>query len=334
MSDTPPRESAALLSVQGLSVQYQTGSGPPVRALDDVSFELAAGEIVGLVGESGCGKSTLALALLGLLPPRAHVDGGRVVLRGQNLLALRERQLESIRGQEISLIFQEPALSLNPCLRVGHQVGDLLRVHRGWIRSRCREEVLSLLETMGFEDSAGIFDAYPHQLSGGQQQRVVIAQALVCRPALVIGDEPTASLDSTTQAEIVGLLDRLRRRFGVGLLLISHNPALLWSIADRLLVMYAGRTVEIGSRGQVYADPLHPYTRELLRCAPQEQEASEAIPPRLPAIPGSPPDLSDLPAGCPFEPRCPDRMAVYATVRPQPVTPEPWRGVSCFKYGG
>ena len=248
---------------------------PRSTVVEDASLDLAAGEVLGVLGESGSGKTTLALALLGLLPPGGRVIRGEVVLRGRDLLRMREQELAAIRGDEMSMVFQEPGISLSPCLRAGEQIADVAHAHRPWSRRRCRDHALALLEQVGFDRPPEIYAAYPHQLSGGQKQRVVIAQALACQPAIVIADEPTAALDATTQARIVALLQELKERLGLALIFISHDLALLASLADRLLVMYAGQIVEVGSREQISRDPAHPYTRELLRCAPALDSAAD-----------------------------------------------------------
>ena len=306
-----------LLQVRDLAVRYLGPDGEKIAALEEAAFDLAAGETVGVLGESGGGKSTLALALLGLLPPNGQVTDGQVLFRGRDLLLLSRRRLDEVRGDQVSMVFQEPGLSLNPCMRVGAQVADVVRVHRRWPVKRCRLEARSMLEQVGFEDTDRIFDAYPHQLSGGQKQRIVIAQALVCGPSVLIADEPTAALDTTSQAEVVGVLRDLQERLGLALLFVSHDVALLQSLADRVLVMYAGQIVESGSRDQVVLEPAHPYTRELLRCFPAN--AWKGASPgrrRLPTIPGDPPDPARWPPGCRFEPRCPDRMPTCRRVRP------------------
>jgi len=306
--------------------------GTPVAAVDGVGLDVGAGEIVGLVGESGCGKTTLALSLLGLLPKAARATRGSIRLQGQELLDLPEGRLEAVRGAEISLIFQEPGIALNPVMRVGDQIAEVLRAHRPWNRRRCREEAEGLLAEVGLPEPARLSLAYPHELSGGQRQRVTIAQAIACRPALVVADEPTSALDSTTRSEILSLLKDLRERRGIALLLVTHDLGTLAGLADRLLVMYAGRIIEEGPFDPICTEPLHPYTRGLLASVPRPRAPGEGQ--RLPSIPGDPPDMAHLPAGCAFEPRCPDRMEVCLTRPPQEVGPEARRRVRCFKHGG
>ncbi len=328
-----PRPAEPVLRVADLRVGYGAGTGPPTPVLGGVGFELAAGEALGVLGESGCGKSTLCLTLLGLLPPGGEVTAGTVRFEGHDLLALPEARLRRLRGRRLAMIFQEPGLALNPCLRVGEQIADLLVTHRGWRRRRARSAVLELLARVRFADPQRLFRAYPHQLSGGQRQRVVIAQALVCEPALVVADEPTASLDAVTGGELVALLRSLLRDLGTALLFVSHDPAVLASLADRLAVMYAGRLVEVGGRDEVLADPLHPYARALLACAPAAGPDARGRRRPLPTIPGSAPDPAAPPPGCAFEPRCDDRRPECA-LRPPALARRPGdRRVACVLYG-
>ncbi|MBI3670317.1 MAG: ABC transporter ATP-binding protein [Acidobacteria bacterium] len=324
-----------MLQVRDLTVEFCSDSGSRIPAVRGASFDIGAGEVVGLLGESGSGKSSTALALLRLLPEGGSVVGGSVRFRGRELLTLDEPQLEKVRGAEISSISQEPGIALNPVRRVGDQVADVIQAHQGLSRGRCRELAEQMLTQVRLTDTRRFYAAYAHELSGGQRQRVVIAQALACRPPLVIADEPTAALDATTQAEILALLQDLRKQMGIALLLITHNPAILAGFADRILVMYAGRIVEEGRPAQVFRNPLHPYTAGLLRSIPGlPVENASAQERRLPSIAGSPPDLAHLPAGCPFEPRCADRMTLCSTREPEEVQPESTRHVRCFKYGG
>ncbi|MFQ5776704.1 MAG: ABC transporter ATP-binding protein [Terriglobia bacterium] len=290
---------------------------------------------MGLLGESGCGKSTVALSILRLLPPGGSVVRGSVRLRGRELLALDEARLQRVRGAEISLIFQEPGLALNPVRCVGDQVADVIRAHRVGGQKQCREQAEATLAQVRLSDTEGIYSAYPHQLSGGQRQRVLIAQALACKPALVIADEPTAALDTTIQAEILALLKELKQQLRIALVLITHNPAILVGLVDRILVMYAGHLVEEGEIGEIYRNPLHPYTRDLLRSVPRPPLQNGLAPSKhLPSIAGMPPDPACLPTGCPFEPRCPDRMELCTRREPLEVQPELSRRVRCFKFGG
>ncbi len=302
--------------MRGLRVEFR-GLAP----VDGVSFTIQAGEVVGLLGESGSGKTTLALALLGLSGGLAR---GSVLWRGREMLTLDEREWRGIRGAQAAMVWQEPALALNPVLRAGTQVAEVLRAHRPWSWRRCREEAARRLEEVFPEgDAERIARAFPHQLSGGQRQRVAIAQALACDPALLVADEPTSALDAVTQAEILALLARLRERRGLAILLIAHNPGVLAGLASRVMVMYAGRIVEQGEWQDVMTAPRHPYTRALLGCMAAPDSRG-----RLGVIEGAPPDPAERAPGCRFEPRCPERMAACAVSAP-PAGP-----VECIRHAG
>jgi len=301
--------SAPLLRVRDLVVEFDGlgGRGGPVgtvRAVDGVSFDVAEGGTLGLVGESGCGKSVTALALLALAPPGGRIAAGSVELRGRDLLRLPEPELQKIRGAELALVFQEPASALNPVYPVGAQIGEVLRLHRGADRKTARRDAIGLLERVGIAEPARRADAWPHELSGGMKQRVCIAMALACKPALLIADEPTTALDVTIQAQLLDLLADLRRSDGLAILLISHDLGVVGELCDEVAVMYAGRIVESGPATRLLDRPRHPYARGLLRSRPR----LDAPPPadgRLPAIPGQVPDLRQRPSGCAFHPRCP-----------------------------
>jgi oligopeptide/dipeptide ABC transporter ATP-binding protein len=321
-----------LLEVRDLAVEYRPPRGAPVAAVRGVSLDVDAGEAVGLLGESGCGKTTLLLAILGLLPDSARVVAGSIRFRGEELLALSGSELRRVRGAKLSIVFQDPDLALNPVRRVGSQIAEVVRAHRDQSARRCREDALDTLAEVGFDEPVRIYHAYPHELSGGQRQRVVIAQALACRPSLLVADEPTASLDSTTQAELRALLAHLQARFDLGMLVASHDLRALAALAGRVLVMYAGALVEAGTPAQVFGDPLHPYTRGLSRAFPRP--AAAGAPRRIEAIPGAPPDAARLPPGCAFEPRCADRVRSCAERPPTEVEPSPGRRVRCVLHGG
>lgn len=314
-----------LLRVRDLYVDYKLPHSGLLPAVRGVDFDIAPGESVGVLGESGCGKSTLAAAIPRLLPVSDVILRGSVIFRGRELTALADHELRSLRGAEIEFIHQEPALALNPVLRVERQVADVARAHG--CGGAAGHGARAVLEQVGLPIPRASH-AYPHQLSGGQRQRVVIAQALVCRPALVIADEPTSSLDSTTQAEILGLLGRLRSQTRIALLLISHDPAVLGALCDRVLVMYAGQIVEQGPLREVYCRPLHPYTKALLSLLDGEARRRA-----LPCITGIPPDPMQLPPGCAFEPRCPESKALCQSREPQQIQ-QGGRRVRCFNYGG
>jgi oligopeptide/dipeptide ABC transporter ATP-binding protein len=324
---------ARLLEVENLSVHYG-GVGAPAAAVRDVSLHLEPGEAAGLLGESGCGKSTLLLAILGLLPPEARVVRGTVRFRGRDLLGLAERERRSVRGAEIALVFQDPALALNPVRRVGAQVAEVVGAHRAQSARRCREDALAVLEEVGLPDPRRLYDAYPHELSGGQRQRVVIAQALVCRPALLLADEPTGSLDATTAADLLALLRSLQERFGLAVLMASHDLGALSVLARRVMVMYAGGIVEEGSPADVFGGPLHPYTRALAAAYPRPATATRTALPLGAPIPGLPPDPAQGEPGCAFEPRCPDRRSVCREKAPAETAPAAGRHVRCVLHGG
>ena len=312
-----------LLEVRELSVAY---AGAPLSAVDRVSFSVGAGQAVGILGESGCGKSTLASALLRLIPSKAATVAGSALWEGRDLLRLSARDLRTVRGAEISLINQEPALALNPVLRVGTQIAEVLRAHSSAADRKSR--VCEILSEVGFADPASIFPAYPHQLSGGQRQRIGIAQALACRPRLVIADEPTSKLDASLQSELLQLFSSLRQKHGMAFLLITHDPAVLAAFADRVLVMYAGRIVEQASVMQLLARPSHPYTAALAHIALESVAAGEGKR-RFTQIAAG----HVAARGCRYEPRCPDRMPVCAGEEPRFTVLDPSSSVSCFKFG-
>jgi len=269
-----PSAAPPLLRVSKLSVTYSASSGTPAPALQNIDLEIAPGEINGILGESGCGKSTLALSLLGLLPTESRVDG-EILFQQQNLLGLTERQLQKIRGARIALIHQEPGLALSPVMRVGDQIYEVLRAHSDLGRADRQREVKTILGKVSLPEVDRIYNAYPHQLSGGELHRVAIAQALICKPALVIADESTRSLDLATQAEILELLLSLNQEFGTAILFITHNPALLAGFASRVIVMHNGCVVEQGRVAEIFRKPVDPFTRELLSLVPTTEFQSE-----------------------------------------------------------
>ncbi len=329
----PQRE--ASIQVRKLTVHYTSADGREIPALNQVDFTIQPGEAVGVLGESGCGKTTLGLSILRLLPASARIASGSVLFHGQEILQMTEDQLQKLRGAEISMIFQEPEIALTPVMRVGKQVAEVIRAHRPGSREQCRAQAKELLNQLGFSDADRIYSAYPHQLSGGQRQRAVIAQAIACKPSLVIADEPTTALDSVVQGEILALLRHLKERYQMALLIITHNPAILAKITNRVLVMYAGRIVEEAATSDIFRKPLHPYTLGLLRCHPQF-DAEDSFGPRRPlhSIPGRPPEPTQAIRGCSFEPRCSDRMDRCTIREPEEVQAETSLRVRCFKYGG
>lgn len=302
-------QTESLLHVDDLAVHFQ-GDGEEVRAVSGVSLELHRGETLGLVGESGSGKSLTSLAIMGLLPtPPARLPRGRIVFDGQEILGrygagpprFDKRVLRDVRGKRMAMIFQDPMSSLNPYLRIQRQLTEVVEVHQGVSPTQARHRALEMLERVGIPEPGRRLRAYPHELSGGMRQRVMIAMALMCQPDLLIADEPTTALDVTVQAQILDLMRELTAEQGVALLLITHDLGVVAGMADRVAVMYAGRIVEEGPCGSLFAAPQHPYTRGLLRSVPR-MDAERTEP--LSTIAGLPPDPRALPPGCPFEPRC------------------------------
>lgn len=289
----------ALLSVEDLTVELQTNRGM-AAAVRGVSFELERGGTLGIVGESGCGKSITALSLLGLLPDGARATG-RIELDGTDLLSLDEAALCRIRGNRIAMIFQEPMTSLNPVHRIGRQIAEPLRLHRGLRGAGAQEEVLRLLDRVGLPDPARRINAYPHQLSGGQRQRVMIAIALSCAPDILLADEPTTALDVTIQGQILGLINELVEDSGMGLILISHDLGVIGETVDKVAVMYGGAVVEQGDTDSLFNNLAHPYSQGLFAAVPRP---GAARPDRLQTIRGTVPELTDLPPACTFADRC------------------------------
>jgi peptide/nickel transport system ATP-binding protein len=291
-----------LLSVRDLRTVFDTDAGL-ARAVDGVSFDVGTGESVGLVGESGCGKSVTAFSILRLIrPPGRIVEGSHVALDGTDLMALDAESLRQIRGSRVSMVFQEPMTALNPVLRIGDQIAEVLRVHDHTSGKEARERAIEMLRLVGLSDPAARFDQYPHQLSGGMRQRVVIAMALVMHPELVLADEPTTALDVTVQAQILELLAELRERMGMAMLLITHDLGVIAESTSRVIVMYAGEIVEEAPVGVLFDEPHHPYTIGLLKAIPEPTPADRGR--RLAVIPGSVPPATDWPSGCRFRTRC------------------------------
>ena len=321
-----------ILEVRELQVAYRTQSGDLFRALEGVSFCLQPGEVLGVLGESGSGKSTLAVSLLGLFRTNSVVVSGSVRFDGKDLLKAERDELRAVRGKSISLIFQEPSVALHPTMRVEQQVRQVLAAHGMGDRGESDRKTCEVFETLFGAEGKRIARSYPHQLSGGQRQRVLIAQAIVCGPSIVVADEPTASLDPTTQKEILDVFRGLRKSLGLTMIFITHNPALLSGFADRILFLYAGRIVELGPAKQVLISPKHPYTQALFRSIPPLDGPHDSGKRSLPALPRDS-DLSPLPrAGCPFEPRCPERMEICKSEDPGFVNLNASHMVSCFRY--
>src|SRR5882724_3306425 len=312
-----PRAVGTLLDVIDLQTQFVTRGGV-VRAVDGVSWDVAEGETVALVGESGCGKSVSALSIMRLVAaPAGRVVGGRILFKGRDLLPLDEESMRRVRGSEIAMIFQEPMTSLNPVLTIGRQITEGLETHLGMAPTAARARAAELLSMVGIPDPARRLPQYPHQFSGGMRQRMMIAMALACEPSLVLADEPTTALDVTIQAQILELMKSLSRRLGVAMLMITHNLGIVARYADRVNVMYAGKIIERGTAREIYANPRHPYTLGLLRSVPRLDEPRRA---RLDPIEGQPPDLTRLPGGCAFAPRCAFRVE-RCTVKTPPLRP-------------
>jgi oligopeptide/dipeptide ABC transporter ATP-binding protein len=300
-----------LLHVRDLRVAFATENGV-LQALFGVSFEVAPGETVGLVGESGCGKTVTALSILRLLAsPPARVTGGQILFRGEDLLSLPEKRMCDVRGKAISMIFQEPMSSLNPVLTVGDQVAEVFTAHRVCGKREAAARAVEWLRKVHLPDPGRRAGEYPHQMSGGMRQRAMIAMALALSPSLLIADEPTTALDVTIQAQVMALLQELREQERMAVLLITHDLGVVHEFADRTAIMYLGRIVEIAPTGDLFADPIHPYTQGLLASLPGKRPGAA----RLPSIPGTVPDLSAVPPGCPFADRCPIRQAALSRFR-------------------
>ena len=307
-----------LLRVRELKTYFVTEHGTgTARAVDGVSFDLYPGETLGIVGESGCGKTVTSLSILRLIPePPGHIRPGSFIeFEGRNLLTLGARELRAVRGNEIAMVFQEPMTSLNPVFTVGDQIAEAAIVHQGLSRRAARAKAIEMLTLVGLPDPDERVDDYPHQLSGGMRQRVMIAMALVCRPKVLIADEPTTALDVTIQAQILELLDRLQAELGMAVILITHDLGVVAGTADRVVVMYAGQVVETAPTADLFARPLHPYTEGLLQSVPR-LEAPRA---RLHSIPGQVPAATAWPSGCRFHPRCPYAWAKCAAEEPPPL---------------
>ena len=292
---------ANLLEVKDLATHFFTQDGV-VKAVDGISYTLAEGEVLGVVGESGCGKSVHALSIMRLVAnPPGRIVAGEILFEGENLLNMDDSEMRHIRGNRIAMVFQEPMTSLNPVLTIGRQLTETLELHQNMARQEARARAAELLQTVGIPDAESRLSDYPHQFSGGMRQRVMIAMALSCNPRLIIADEPTTALDVTIQAQILELMRDLAEEFGTAMVIITHNLGVVARYAHRVVVMYAGKIVETGTAHDIYRNPRHPYTLALLNSVPR-LDATERV--RLDAIQGLPPDLVDLPQGCSFAPRC------------------------------
>jgi peptide/nickel transport system ATP-binding protein/oligopeptide transport system ATP-binding protein len=316
-----------LLRVEGLQTYFYTDEAV-VRAVDGVSFEVWPGETVAIVGESGSGKSVTALSILRLVPsPPGRIVAGRILFKGRDLLVLPDTGMRAIRGKEISMIFQEPMTSLNPVYTCGEQIVETLVLHERLTRRAARSRAIEMLDLVGIPAAAQRVDEYPHQMSGGMRQRVMIAMALACRPSILIADEPTTALDVTIQAQILELLDRLRRDLGMAVILITHNLGVVAETADRVAVMYAGQVVEYGAVPAVFTRPLHPYTAGLQASLPRLGAVQE----RLRVIPGNVPNPARFPPGCRFHPRC--GVRIPKCLEPPPLDSFHDRLSRCWRSG-
>ena len=326
MSNTKP-----LLEVKNLKTYFYTEDGV-VRAVDGVSFEVYPGEVLGLVGESGCGKSVTSLSIMRLISKPGRVDAGEILLDGENLLKLPEEEMIKVRGNRISMIFQQPQTALNPVFRVGDQLAEVLNVHQDLGREAGWKRATALLKMVGVPDPERRVDSFPHELSGGMAQRVMIAMALACVPEVLIADEPTTALDVTIQAQILDLMRDLRREMGTSVILITHDLGVVAEMADRVAVMYAGEIVEQTEINSLFDEPMHPYTQGLIGSIPVLGELKE----KLDVIPGSVPNLVNLPPGCRFAPRCQARfkhaLSICTEVKPDLEEVKPGHHVRCWLY--
>jgi oligopeptide/dipeptide ABC transporter ATP-binding protein len=319
----------SLLDVRDLTTSFRTGSGE-VTAIENLTFSLEKGEILGIVGESGSGKSVTALAIMGLLPrPSARILGGSIRFENQDLLNLSDRAMQRLRGPGMAMVFQEPMTSLNPVFTVGEQIMETIRAHESLSQKDSFTRAVGMLEKVGIPSAAARMADYPHQLSGGQRQRVMLAIALVCRPRLLIADEPTTALDVTIQAQILDLLMDLRDEFGMAIMIITHNMGVIAETADRVMVMYAGRAAEYAPVARLFDHPMHPYTRGLLSCVPTLDQDQD----RLVAIPGNLPEPSRRPPGCRFSVRCDHAIPACSDAIPLLRTVEQNHTAACIRVG-
>jgi peptide/nickel transport system ATP-binding protein len=321
-----------LLDVKGLKTHFFTDEGV-VHAVDGVDLYIARGETLGVVGESGCGKSVTALSIMRLIPqPPGRIVEGQILWEGRNLVDLPAAQMRKIRGKEISMIFQEPMTSLNPVFTVGEQIAEAVRLHEGLGRRDAMDKTVEMLRLVHIPNAERRVKEYPHQLSGGMRQRVMIAMALSCNPKLLIADEPTTALDVTIQAQILELLNELKAKLGMAIMLITHDMGVIAETAQRVVVMYAAKVAEEASALELYKEPLHPYTQGLLRSIPRIDLAA-TVKRRLETIPGVVPTIrGDIPPGCRFAPRCPHAMAVCTEKDPVLKEVKPGHKVACWLY--
>ncbi len=315
-----------ILEIENLTIHYVTDD-ETVEAVNDISLTLKEGESLGLVGETGAGKTTTALGILRLVPdPPGRIISGSIMYKGRNLMKLSESEMRKIRGHEISMIFQDPMTALNPVLTVGDQIMEVIRLHQKVSKAEALRRAMEMMEMVGIE--GGRYNEYPHQFSGGMKQRIVIAIALACNPSLLIADEPTTALDVTIQAQVLDLIDSLKKKFNTSLLLITHDLGVVADVCDKVAIVYAGRIVEYGDLEQIYNSPQHPYTIGLFGSIPDFSRKAH----RLNPIKGLMPDPSNLPEGCAFADRCPDASDICRAAQPRAVETQPGHIVRCVKY--
>ena len=319
---------ANLLEIRNLKTSFKTEDGI-VPAVDDVSLEIAKGEVVGLVGESGCGKTVTSLSILQLLPsPPASIDGGEILFDGRDLLRISQEELRRIRGNEIAMIFQEPMTSLNPVFTIGNQLMEAIELHQGLTGAALRNRAVEMLKLVGIPRAEDVIDEYPHRFSGGMRQRAMIAMALSCNPKLLIADEPTTALDVTIQAQILELIQELKDKIDTAVLFITHDLSVIAEMADRVIVMYAGKIVEEADAETLFHEPQHPYTQGLIGSRPSVDTDQE----RLVYIPGNVPNPVDMPGGCPFNPRCRHAMEICTQTMPPERTLKAKHAVRCWLH--
>ena len=315
-----------MLQIKNLKTYFFLSQGT-AKAVDNVSLTLNPGETLALVGESGCGKSMLALSILRLVPAPGKIIHGQIKFNGQDLLLLSEKQMQKIRGNKISMIFQEPMTALNPVLRIGEQICEPLIYHQGLSRNQAREKALKLMQQVGIPDPEKRFFDFPHRLSGGMRQRIVIAMALSCSPKIILADEPTTALDVTIQAQILNLLQKMQKTNNMAIILITHDLGLVARTCQRVNVMYAGKIVEQSPVREIFNSPLHPYTQGLLDSLPRIDKDKKLLP-----IPGTVPDLLNLPSGCAFHPRCKLKKPICQQKEPPLFSYSQTRKVKCWLY--
>ena len=325
---TAAADATAVLRLEQLRTYFSTGDGM-VKAVDGIDLQVPPGRTLGVVGESGCGKTVTALSIMRLLPRTGHIVGGRIMLGGRDLVQAGEDEMRELRGNAVSMVFQEPMTSLNPVFTVGDQVGEAIRQHLDLSPRQVRERVLEMFQLVGIADPVSRIRDYPHQMSGGMRQRVMIAMALACNPAVLIADEPTTALDVTIQAQILELMRALQRRNRMAIILITHDLGVIAEMADEVAVMYAGKVIEHGSADQIFDNPRHPYTQGLLASIPSL--AARGRP--LTAISGTVPHPLNLPPGCTFAPRCPRAFERWPTAFPARMDQGSGHEVACYLYG-